>query len=256
VSREAVAAQVEKGDPDRWRTAMTASPDKRAGLMALYAFNLEIARAPWVASEEMIAQIRLRWWMDAIEEAVSGAPVRRHEVAEPLAEAIRAAALPQNLFDEMIAARLTDASPAPHADGASLARYIERTSAHLMELAARHLGAPEAALPAVRKFGYGAGVAGLLRALPELRARGRDPLPPSTDLAALARDGLAAIAAARAKRALVPPEILPALLPGWLAELRLKRAVADPESIPTVGLEVSEFRARAALLRTALTGRW
>lgn len=256
MSIEACAAQVEKGDPDRWRTAMTAPPDKRGGLMALYAFNLEIARAPWVASEEMIAQIRLRWWMDAVEEAVSGAPVRRHEIAEPLSEAIRAATLPQALFDEMIAARLTDATAEPHADGAALTRYIEHTSAHLMELAARHLGAPETALPAVRNYGYGTGVAALLRALPQLRARGRDPLPPGTDLAALAQGGLAAISEAQARRADVPAEVLPALLPGWLAAWRLRHVMAAPDAVMAGGLEVSEFRARATLLRTALTGRW
>jgi phytoene/squalene synthetase len=247
---------VEKGDPDRWRAAMAAPPVKRGGLMALYAFNLEIARAPWVASEEMIAQIRLRWWMDAVEEAVSGAMVRRHEIAEPLADAIRTADLPQKLFDEIIAARLTDASADPHADAAALTRYIERTSAHLMELAARYLGAPEAALPAVRRYGYGVGVAALLRALPELRARGRDPLPPGTDLAALAQSGLAAIGDARDDRAKVPPEVLPALLPGWLAAWRLQRVVAQPDAVMAGGLEVSEFRARMGLLRTALTGRW
>lgn len=256
MSFEACAGLVETGDPDRWRTAMTAPPEKRGGLMALYAFNLEIARAPWVASEEMVAQIRLRWWMDAIEEAVSGGPVRRHEVAVPLAETIRAGSLPQALFDEMIAARLTDATPEPHADRAALDRYLRRTSAHLMELAARHLGAPEAALPVVRDHGYGCGVAGLLRALPELRARGRDPLPPGTDLADLARGGLDALAAARAQRARVPAAVVPALLPGWLAAWRLRRALAAPGTVMEGGLEMSEFRARAALLRTALSGRW
>ena len=62
-----VARLVERGDPERWRTAMTAPP-RRAGLMALYAFNLEIARAPWVASEPMLAEIRLRWWRDALAD--------------------------------------------------------------------------------------------------------------------------------------------------------------------------------------------
>ena len=58
---EAVARLVERGDPDRWRTAMTASEAARPGLLALYAFNLELARAPWVASEPLLAAIRLQY---------------------------------------------------------------------------------------------------------------------------------------------------------------------------------------------------
>lgn len=235
---------------------MTAPSEKRSGLMALYAFNLEIARAPWVASEEMVAQIRLRWWMDAVAEAATGAVVRRHDVAEALADAIRTAGLPQWLFDDMISARLTDAAPRQHDDAEALHRYIRQTSGHLMELAARYLDAPEPVLPAVRNYGYGTGVAGLLRALPELRARGRDPLPDGVEPVALARDGLAAIAAARNDRSRVPDKVLPALLPGWLAEWRLRKVSRAPKAIKAGDLEMSEFRSRAALLRTALTGRW
>ena len=70
----AVAALVERGDPERWRSAMTAPPAARAGLMALYAFSLEIARVAWVASEPMLAEIRLRWWLDALDEIYAGRP--------------------------------------------------------------------------------------------------------------------------------------------------------------------------------------
>ena len=60
--------------PSAGAAAMTAPPAARPGLMALYAFNLEIARAPWVASEPMLAEIRLRWWLDAIAEIYDGQP--------------------------------------------------------------------------------------------------------------------------------------------------------------------------------------
>ena len=129
------------GDPDRWRTAMTAPPPARPGLMALYAFNLEIARAPWVTSEAMLAEIRLRWWLDAIGEIYDGAAPRRHEVVAPLAEVIRgvgpAAAAVRG--DDRGAAR-----PTPRRGRMPTGRRSSSTSAHtaghLMELAARHLG--------------------------------------------------------------------------------------------------------------------
>ena len=135
-----LAERVARGDPERWRSAMTAPPPARPGLMALYAFNLEIARAPWVASEPMLAEIRLRWWADALAEIYDGRPPRRHEVVEPLAATVVAADLPRRLFDEMIAARASEAGGEPLPDRTALDLYIDHTAGHLMELAARHLG--------------------------------------------------------------------------------------------------------------------
>ena len=37
-------------------------------LFALFAFNLEVARAPWVTQQPMIAEMRLQWWCDALDE--------------------------------------------------------------------------------------------------------------------------------------------------------------------------------------------
>jgi phytoene/squalene synthetase len=81
----ACAALVERGDPDRFRAAMAAPPPARNVLFPLYAFNLEVARAPQVASEPLIGEMRLQWWRDALAEIAAGGPVRRHEVTTPLA---------------------------------------------------------------------------------------------------------------------------------------------------------------------------
>lgn len=250
MTAEACAELVSRGDPERWRAAMAAPPEARPGLMALYAFNLEIARAPWVASEEMLAEIRLRWWTDAIAEIYAGETPRRHEVTEPLAETIRAAELPQALFEQTIAARLFDAHAAPHPDAAAAWDHVDRTAGNLMELAARHLGADAAAVAVVREFARGAGMAALLRARPEMAARNRDPLPQGADVAAMTAEARAAIARARARRSDVPAAVLPALLPGWLADVRLAQAARGED------MEVSEFSARGRLLWTAMTGRW
>ena len=256
MTAEACADLVERGDPDRWRSVMAAPVDRRAGLLALYAFNLEIARAPRVASESMLAEIRLRWWTDAVAEIFTGAPPRRHEVVAPLAEAVAGGDLPQALFDGMIAARLFDAEAASFEDMEALRAYVEATSGNLVELAARHLGASGPAIPVARRFARGAGIAALLRALPELAALGHAPLPGGADVAEIAAEGLADILAARADRATVPREAAAALLPGWLADIRLRRAIADPKGVMAGSLDVSEFRARAVLLRRAVTGRW
>ncbi len=249
-------ALVVRGDPERWRTVMAAAPVSRPGLLALYAFNLEIARAPWVASEPLLAEIRLQWWRDAVAEIYDGAAPRRHEVVEPLARTVADGDLPRRLFDEMIDARGAEAEGFPLADRAALELYVDHTAGHLMELAARALGAEGAALPVVREFARGAGTAALLRALPALRARGRDPLPPDLAPAEFARDGLAALARARAHRDRVPRAAIAALLPGWQAGRVLAKAAAEPESVAAGRLEASEARARAGLLWRVVSGRW
>lgn len=198
----------------------------------------------------MIAQIRLRWWADAIAEIYAGETPRRHEVVEPLAAAIRAGDLPRALFDGMIEARTRDIEAAPFPDRAALDRYVAHTAGHLMDLAARHLGARGEALPVVRDFAQGAGLAAFLRALPELAARGHPGLPPGVAAETLARDALALIAKARSRRAAVPAAAAPALLAGVLAAPRARQAVRGE------AMEPSEFRARATLLARGLTGRW
>ena len=198
----------------------------------------------------MLAEIRLRWWTDAIGEAYDGAVTRRHEVVGPLAAAITAYELPRRLLEETIEARLFDADPAPHGDDAALRAHLDRTAGHIMALASCILVPGGADGPALRAYAQGAGVAALLRARPELAARGRDPLPADLDPAALAREGRAAIARARRDRASVPRAALPAFLPGAAAEARLAAFEKD-------GLaEVSEFRGRLEMLRASLTGRW
>ena len=81
----ACAALVQKADPDRFAATMAAKPAAREKLLPIYAFNVEVARAPWVTQESMIAEMRLQWWRDALEEIKAGGMVRRHEVVTPLA---------------------------------------------------------------------------------------------------------------------------------------------------------------------------
>ena len=85
---EACASLVRDGDPDRFAAAVAAPVPARAVLFPIYAFNLEVARAPWVTAEPMIAEMRLQWWRDVLSEIEAGGDVRRHEVATPLGAAI------------------------------------------------------------------------------------------------------------------------------------------------------------------------
>ncbi len=270
------ARLVQAGDPDRFLAAMTAPPEGRERLFALYAFNLEIARVPSVVSEPMIGEIRLQWWREAVDEIFAVGPVRRHEVVEPLAEAVRAADLPRKRLDAMIDARSWDIYEDPHADMDACLAYLEATAGNLMLLSAQALAGP------IRDPGHGVlaglglahGIANLLVATPELIARGRDPVPfdaqpgernaliegrlPQDFLRAvadLAGRGRALHRKARHHAGAVPAAARPAARAAWRAGPLLARLARHPERIGE-GWATSEFRRRFALLWRVLTGGW
>lgn len=250
MSVSACAELVRRGDPDRFLAVMAAPVEARAQLFPLYAFNLEVARAPWVTQEVLIAEMRLQWWRDVVENAQSGA-ARAHEVAGPLHDLIRDFGLPVAVLDRLIAARRWDIHREPHDGAAALSDYLEDTGAGLMWLAARALGAPDTAEGAVRAYGWALAAAMYIRALPELTARGRQPLPEGVRPQDLARQAMERLAKARKNRKSVSKDVGPALLPGWQAEVLLRQVLAGRSS-PAL----SEAGKRWRLLWQAYSGRW
>ena len=218
----ACARIVEQGDPWRFRTVMAAPLEARAVLFPLYAFNVEVSRAPWVTQETMIAEMRLQWWRDALEEIAEGKNVRRHEVVTPLAKLLT----PQDAkrLDEGIAARRWDIYRDPFDDTAHFEAYIDQSAGHLMWTGARLLGQTNEA--ATRALAYAAGLSAFLRAVPALEVAGRVPLLDGTHdgLRALAGRGLAAFA----KR---PKRAGPAHWPAIGAEAVLQKIQRDPAMV-------------------------
>ena len=221
----ACAAIVEKGDPERFRTVMAAPVDARAKLFPLYAFNVEVSRAPWITSEPMIAEMRLQWWRDALEEIRHGENVRRHEVVSPLAVVLTPETV--DLLDELIAARRWDCYKDAFDDAEHLDRYLQATSGNLMQVACHLLGDPKAPGMAA---GYGLGVANWLLACPELESHQRVPLVDGTPngIRKLARAGLTALSKAPIPRS---GPVLPAFWPTNGAERILKAASKSPKRV-------------------------
>jgi phytoene/squalene synthetase len=245
VSLEACAEIVQRGDPDRFAAVMAAPTAARARLFPLYAFNLEVARAPWVSKEPMIGEMRLQWWRDVVAEP---AP-RAHEVAGPFHALIQEAALPLGVIDRLIEARIHDVYGEPFADGAAFDAYLDDSAGGLMWLAATACGGTDES--AARALGWAMGLANYLRAVPELEARGRQPLPDGRAEAvqALAKDGLQRLATAKGR---VP---LAAALAAWQARGLLRQVVANPALVANGAMGLSEFALRGGLLWAAFTGR-
>ncbi len=250
----ACAELVEKGDPERFAATMAAPPAARARLWPLYAVNLEIARAPWASAEPVVAEMRLQWWIDTIVELADGSERRGHPVTETLAPLLAADRDIARLLQALAEARRWDCWSDPFEDRAAFDAYLDATSGNLMWAAARSLGAPDTAEPAIRDFAWGAGLAQWLRAAPELEARGRIPFVDgrAEALSALAREAQDRIKRARAAARLIPKSARPALWPGAAAAALLAQAEADPRRIADGSLGLSDFRRRGSLLWRAL----
>ncbi|MCK0100974.1 squalene/phytoene synthase family protein [Pseudohalocynthiibacter sp. F2068] len=255
MSLQACAEQVRRGDPDRFLSAMTAPPDARAKLFPLYAFNLEVARAPWVTEEPMIAEMRLQFWRDAVEEIGDSKPPRAHEVVAPLAAVVREAGLPVEVFDALITARRWDIYRDPFKDQADFDSYIDKTAGGLMWLSALSLGAEPSQERAIRDYAYAAGVANWLRAVPELDARGRIPLLDgrASGVAELAKTALKRLKYARPD---VGKNCSAALRAGWQTRSILMQAMSEPERVGEGTLGTSEFRRKGSLLWKSAINSW
>jgi 15-cis-phytoene synthase len=60
---------VREQDPDRYFATLFAPAERRPGLFALYAFNIEIAKIREAVSEPIPGEIRLSWWREMLEGA-------------------------------------------------------------------------------------------------------------------------------------------------------------------------------------------
>lgn len=171
-------------EPERYLAATLAKEPARAALIAIAAYASDLQRIAAMASQPMLAEIRLQWWRDALDGAVKGEQTGS-PIADALTEAVRRFDLPVAMLIAISEARAFDLYDDPMPDMASLDGYLTKTEAIPFELALRVTGMPAAeaaalALPAGRVFG----LARLLARLPMHLARGRRVLPEWEPLAA------------------------------------------------------------------------
>ncbi|MEM1363155.1 MAG: squalene/phytoene synthase family protein [Pseudomonadota bacterium] len=248
MSLQACADLVARADPDRYLTVMASPVTARRILFAIYAFNVEVSRAPWVTAEPMIAEMRLQWWKDALEEIASGAPVRAHDVAQPLAAAITVDGAAQLIT--LTEARRWDIYTEGFESKCAFSQYLDATAGGLTWAAAKALGAEPKLEPICRDIAWAAGLAGMLSAAAALMARGRKPLLDDGDAAiiALCDEGLERLDDDQNRRRKVPKEVLPAILPAWQTRPLLKQARRNPARVREGRLGLSEARKKALLI--------
>jgi phytoene synthase len=132
-------AQVRRVDPDRWLSSrFIAQAAPRAAVIAIYAFDHELARAPRVASNALLGEMRLTWWREALDEIFEGRAVRQHPTAQALAAAVGGHGLQREGLEIMIDARYRELDATPMSEGEAL-DWARDTGGRAAELAAQIL---------------------------------------------------------------------------------------------------------------------
>jgi phytoene synthase len=256
MSLQACADIVAKGDPDRFAAVMVAPIEARRVLFPIYAFNVEVARAPWVTEEPMIAEMRLQWWRDALAEIGQGEAVRKHEVTTPLAEVLGNEAVA--VLDKLVEARRWDIYNDGFEDEDHFLEYLDATGGGLMWSATLLLGIDRRektpvriAEDFVRRFGRASAFVRFLQAVNELKARGRTPLVDAgnSKIAELAKYHLDQIEPEGEIRRHLNADAGPAILEGWQTHVLLRQIVNDPSCVAAGRIGLSPFRKKLRLLR-------
>jgi phytoene/squalene synthetase len=176
---------VRAADRDRFLAALFAPEPARRGLLALLAFDHELARTRTVTREPMLASIRLEWWREAVAEAAGEATPRAQPIVESLSETARRHGLGAERLTALIDAREEEI------DGPL---DVVRTGHALVDLQLEVLGVRDAATRTAA------------RAVAAAWLMGEGP-----ERAALLDE-------ARARRRAIDPTALPILLPALLLD--------------------------------------
>jgi phytoene synthase len=181
-------ALVRRVDSDRWLSSrFIGDAQARADVIALYAYDHELARAPKVASNPLLGEIRLTWWGEVLEEIYEGRAVRHHPTAQALADVARRRELPRAALEVMIDARYRELDPAPMS-AAEASDWARDTGGRVAELAAGILDTD--ADPAAAQAG------GVAWALSWRLAAGQELRPAFDDSLAAARSAARRLSAA------------------------------------------------------------
>ena len=170
-SAEFCAELVRTHDFARYAATLFVPAAQRRGLLALYAFNVEISRVRDQVSQPLPGEIRLQWWSDMLAGAGHGG-VEGNPVAAELLLAIRNWDLPVERLSRLIDEHQFDLYNDPMPTMAALEGYLNETSSALFALAAQMAGWQSGEIEHLaRHAGLAQGIAQVIAALPLDAAR-------------------------------------------------------------------------------------
>ncbi|HEY0219787.1 MAG TPA: phytoene/squalene synthase family protein [Afipia sp.] len=171
------ASLVRDRDFPRYAATLFAPQDKRRALLALFAFNAEIAHVRDHVSQPLPGEIRLQWWSDLIDGHDHG-DVSGNPVAAELMRTVTAYGLPRETLHKLVEAHIFDVYDDPMPTRQALETYCRETSSALFSLSARILGAQgDECEHAARHAGLAQGLSDVIAWLPLHAARRQLYLP-------------------------------------------------------------------------------
>ena len=253
---QACANLVRTADQERFRATMAAPVAARDVLFPIHAFCLEVAKAPWLTKESMIAEMRLQFWRDILQEKIDGKETRAHEVARPLAgilDAKAAAAL-----DATVTARQWDIYKDPHEDLAAFKSYITNSYAVPLMQSARLLGASIEYVKVLKSISYAGGLVRYLAAVPKLEDAGRIPLVDGRPeaISQLAQDALDGVTGKGAVLAALTKTERAPMIDAMTHMPLLKTVVRDPRAVSEGRLSMSPIKQALRLAMVSQAPSW
>lgn len=268
---------LQESDRDRYLASLLTPTDRRAAIVALYAYNAELARVRDVVREPLPGEVRLQYWRDLLEGSAHG-ETAANPVAAELLRAVQTWRLPVAPLVAMADARIFDLYDDPMETTAMFEGYAGETAAALIQLSSLVLDveAAEAVSEIAGHAGVALAVAGAILLMPIHRARGQVYLPTqilasvgldrdaflaggndervTAAIQAFAGFGLDHLRKARAAGA-IPKSLLAAFLPATLAEPVLKRAMKIGHATLSTDIRPPQWRRQMTMMRMLLTGR-
>jgi phytoene synthase len=163
---EFCAELVRSHDFTRYASTLFLPAVQRRGLLAVYAFNVEISRVRDLVSQPLPGEIRMQWWTDMLAGAGHGG-VEGNPVAAELLLAINNWNLPVARLSRMIDEHQFDLYNDPMPTMAALEGYINDTSSALFSLGAGILsGQSDEINHLARHAGLAQGLVQVMVALP------------------------------------------------------------------------------------------
>jgi len=176
-NRDLIWQTARSADMDRYLAALFAPQSVRDDLMALIAFNAEIAQIADRVTEPGLGEIRLQWWRDALDALQAGEGTD-NPIADALGPIVAAHGELVPLLKGLIDARSFDVTGGMMPDMPTLRAYLHKTAGTLYLLGVKLIAGREIeAEHAVADAALALGITGQLRAMPFNLPQGRCFVP-------------------------------------------------------------------------------
>src|SRR6266446_3634812 len=151
-------------------------PERRRGIIALYAFCREVDDAVDETIDAAVARIKLEWWRSQVAAIFGGAP--QHPVAQALKAVVKTYELPQEHLLAVIDGMGMDLDLDRYLDFGLLERYCDRVAGVVGLMSAQIFGYSDLSTRAyARDLGIAFQLTNIIRDVGEDTRRGRIYLP-------------------------------------------------------------------------------